>query len=128
MKTAHSDDNLELILSFIRKWNEKIDTHDDRDTRQIIKAKMLNAWQSVEELLVDWDKKILSQYANDERKAIEKMLENQKTEKYKKLKKVADDIISVHYQIEHLYELKNRKSSELIKLRAECAKMRLGEI
>lgn len=126
-KTALSEETMEAIALYFNRWNESIYTHDDQDTREMMIDKLQSAWLCIERLLMDWDDKIRAKYPNDFVKATEEVLKNQNTQKYRELKKASEDVLFVRYQIESLYELKNRKSSQLLKLRSENAKLRLGE-
>lgn len=128
MKTALSNEFLENCNKFFKKWNEKVDTHDDRHTQEIMKEMILGASVRINLILGKWEKKVMDKYPNDNEKAVEEMFKIKENEDYKALKKISDNLLYTHYQIEHLYELKNRKSAENIKLRAQNAKLKLGEI
>lgn len=129
---SHSEKIKENFIEWIKGWDERINTHDDNDSREILKNKMKRGWAVVSNLLNKSDEKAMikasskliigSNEANE--KEVLAMIENQKKQWYKDLKNVRDDLVYLMCVLENIYEIKNRKSHENFELRAENAKLR----
>ncbi len=126
-----SDEQKEHFAAWIRGWDERVKTQDDNDTREMIRNKFKRGWLTINSLLSESDQKAMvkargnltpgTNEANE--KEVLAMFENQKKNWYQELQKVRDDLTYVEYTIDHLYELKNRRSYENIRLRAEISKL-----
>jgi hypothetical protein len=134
MKTtaALSNETLENFKNWVNGWDERIQTHDDRETEQIIKEKLMFGFATIEKLLSESDQKVMSKARGNlipgsneaNEKEVMAMLENQKKSWYKNLQKVSCICTEVRSTISDIYELKNRRTTETFKLRAENAKLR----
>lgn len=106
---------------WLESWEDRISTYDDRDTQEIMRERFKWCIETINKLLNDTDDKAMSKYSDNESK-VKAMFKNQEKQFYKDLKKVADFLTCEMMRVENLYELKNRKSYENFRLRAELAK------
>ncbi len=128
-----SDEQKENFAAWIRGWDDRINTHDDQHTRDILKNKTKRGWSIINSLLIESDQKAMlkargnlipgTNEANE--KEVLAMFENQKKKWYQEMQNVRDDLTYIEYTMDHIYELKNRKTYENINLRAENAKLRI---
>ena len=98
----------------------------------MILEKLYNGFSKIEKMLNESDHKAMlkargnlipgTNEANE--KEVLAMLENQKKTWYMELKQVSLDITYCRSVIDHIFELKNRKTDEIFRLRAENAKLR----
>ena len=109
------------FIMWINSWDERISTHDDIDTQEITRKKYIWCITTINRILSETDDKVMEKYESGEDK-VNAMLKNQDRKFYKDLKKVADLLTCEMTRIDNLYELKNRKSYENFRLRAELAK------
>lgn len=112
------------ILNFknwLDGWDERIETHDDRDTQDIIRKRLAWSIGTINKILNDTNDKAMTGLETDEER-VKAMFKNQEKKFYKDLQKVSDNILVTMTQIDAIYELKNRKSYDTIKLRAKLAK------
>lgn len=131
MMNSHSD-MLQQFKGWLAKWNDNILTQDDLETQLLILEKLYNGFSQIEKLLHGSDLKAMnkargnlppgSNEANE--KEVMALFENQKKPWYKNLKKVSHDITYIKSILENIYEIKNRRSYECFKLRAENSKLR----
>lgn len=123
------DENLKL-------WRDRYDiavhTLDDREAEEIIKNKCDFIFFKIETLLIETDKKAvikatkgLNEESIEYHKAYHNATEeNSSKEFYKDLKKSSQYATSIRSTISDIFELKNRRSLEVFKLRAENAKLK----
>lgn len=123
-QTKMTDSHSEIKENFKRwldNWDDRIATYDDRHTQEISQERFKWCIGTINKILNDTDDKAMKKYSDNESK-VKAMLRNQEKQFYKDLKKVADFMTCEMMRIDNLYELKNRKSYENFKLRAELAK------
>ena len=123
-QTKMTDFHSEIKENFkwwLESWEDRISTYDDRDTQEIMRERFKWCIETINKLLNDTDDKAMSKYSDNESK-VKAMFKNQEKQFYKDLKKVADFLTCEMMRVENLYELKNRKSYENFRLRAELAK------
>ena len=106
---------------WLDSWDDRIATHDDRHTQELSRERFNWCIRTINKILKDTDDKAMSKYSDNESK-VKAMFKNQEKQFYKDLKKVADFLTCEMMRVENLYELKNRKSYENFRLRAELAK------
>ena len=116
-----SDETKKNFVNWLNSWDEKISTQDDRDSIEITREKFNWCIGTINRILSDTDDKVMEKYESGEDK-VKAMFKNQEKQFYKDLKKVADFMTCEMVRIDNLYELKNRKSYENFRLRAELAK------
>ncbi|MCQ4139201.1 hypothetical protein [Chryseobacterium sp. EO14] len=129
--TSHSDmaDN---FRKWLEMWDDTIVTQDDVETQQIIRDKLLNAFAKIELFLAESNDKAMIKARgslparSDEARKAEALgiIENQKKQWYKDLEKISLDITYVRSILGNIYEIKNRRTHECFKLRAENAQLR----
>lgn len=124
MKNSLSNETKENFIGWINHWDASIQTLDDHDNLNDMKARLTRGSDRLNLLLSESDNKALAKFPKDDKKAVENMFENQNKEWYKDLKNIAADMQMIAFQIERLYELKFRRTKENFKLRAENAKLR----
>lgn len=130
--TVLSKETIDAFKNWVNGWDERIQTHDDRETEQIIKEKLMFGFATIERLLSESDQKVMSKARGNlipgsneaNEKEVMAMLENQKKPWYKNLQKVSCICTEVRSTISDIYELKNRRTTETFKLRAENAQLR----
>lgn len=121
-KTMNSlSDTVENFKMYLEGWDAKIATLDDHHAQEISTEKFKFCIGIINSLLNESDTKVMMKGSTDEEKIVA-MLANQKKKFYKDLIKVRDIMTVEMYRIENLYELKNRKSRENMRLRAELSK------
>ena len=111
---------------WLNGWDERIETHDDRDTQEIICNRLKWSIGTINKILNDTTDKAIHGLTTDEEKA-KAIIKNENKKFYKDLQKVSDNILVTMVQLQSVYELKNRKSYDTIKLRAKIAKMNSNE-
>lgn len=112
------------ILNFkkwLSSWDERIETHDDRDSKDIIHDRLVWSIGVINSILNDTDQKAMAAHESNEAK-VKALFKNQSKPFYKDLEKVSNNLTVTMMQIDAIYELKNRKSYDVIKLRAQLAK------
>lgn len=107
---------------WMQNWDASISTHDDFQTKQIVKEKLRFCCGEINKFLAETDRKVMSKHLN-EIEAAKAMIENQEKNWYKKMQKISGIISVLDFQIENIYELKNRYAHENIRLRSEIAKL-----
>lgn len=135
MTTVLSDETKENFRQWIQSWDDRINTYDDLETQKIIHSKMSNGFWTIARLLNESDSKAMVKAtigllpnSNEFNKAsVEAMFENQDKKWNKDLKRIQDDLNYVMCILDNIYELKNRRTYENIKLRAELAKFKNGK-
>ena len=133
MTNSLSKETIEAFTYWVNGWDERIQTHDDRETEDIMKEKLMFGFNTIEKLLQESDHKAMikargnlstgSNEANE--KEVLAMFENQKKPWYSNLKKVSHMCTEVRNTLSNIYELKNRRTTETFKLRAENAMLRI---
>ncbi|MEE6129139.1 hypothetical protein V2E39_17190 [Chryseobacterium arthrosphaerae] len=117
---------------WLSKWDQNIVTQDDLETQEIMINKLMNAFLCIENLLHKSDQKVMTRARGDllpgsneaNEKEVMAMFENQKKSWYKGLKSISRDMTYIKSILEHIYEIKNRRSRECFQLRAENSRLR----
>ncbi len=124
MSKTTTDSHSEIKTNFknwLNNWDDRISTHDDIDTQEITRKKYIWCIATINRILSETDDKAMERHESGEAK-VNAMFKNQDRKFYKDLKKVANFMTCEMTRIDNLYELKNRKSYENFRLRAELAK------
>ena len=121
---CHSD-TAENFKKWLDGWDSNISTFDDFDAQEISDNKYKFCIYVIDKLLSDSDEKVMSKCITNEEKT-RALITNQKKKFYKDLQKVRNIMMVEMYKIANLYELKNRKTNEIFKLRAEISKLKNG--
>ncbi len=122
-KTCHSDEVKEYFLGWLTNWDTNIQTLDDVDTQKLLKNKLNNAIRVITSIQNESDEKALKK-AKNENEAGAYLSGNQNKKWYREMTKVHKDLQAVMFSIDQLYELKNRKLYDNIRLRAEIANLK----
>lgn len=122
-KTCLSDETKEYFLGWIQNWDDRIQTLDDVDEQTLLKNKLNNAIRVITSIQNESDQKVLKK-AKGEKEAGEFLKANQEKQWYREMTKVHKDLQAVMFSIDQLYELKNRKLYDNIRLRAEIVKLK----
>ena len=109
------------FMMWLNSWDERISTHDDRHTQELSRERFNWCIGTINKILNNTDEQAMKKHTDNESK-VKAMFKNQEKQFYKDLKKVADFLTCEMMRVENLYELKNRKSYENFRLRAELAK------
>lgn len=115
-----------VVFEFFRNWDERISTLDDLQNKDIFRGKINYSIAVMRKLQASSEEKLMRKYPNDTVKLGEKLLANAESEWYVELNKACDNLLFVLMNIDSLYELKNRKSEENFKLRAEIAQSKIN--
>ena len=121
-----------LYKLWISRWDEKIYTFDDRENEALVKKKLMFIFSKIENILQDVNSKAIlkamkgldiesNEYAE---KWISTTKENENKPFFKHLRQSAVYASELHGTISDIYELKNRRGTEMFKLRAENATLR----
>lgn len=129
--TSHSE-MVENFKAWLAKWNDNIVTQDDVETQFIVLEKLMKSIGKIELLLSKSDEKAMLKARGNlipgSNEAMEKevlaMIENQKKSWYIQLKDVSYTLTYIRSILDNVYEIKNRRSYECFKLRAENSKLR----
>lgn len=129
--TSHSE-MAENFKNWLEKWDETIVTADDIDTQVIIRDKLMNAFAKIEGLLSESNERAMRKARgnlperSDEAIKAEALaiIENQKKPFYKDLERISLDITYIKSLLDNIYEIKNRRTHECFKLRADYARLR----
>lgn len=113
---------LSNFKEYIRNWDEKIVTHDDILMQDAFIETMRGGYATLNKLLLASDEKIHKKFSHDPEKLIINLDENRKKEWYKEIRQLRDNMLKMRFEIERLYELKNRKNREIILLKAALSK------
>ncbi|WP_407498806.1 hypothetical protein [Elizabethkingia anophelis] len=119
----HSNEMLQHFYGWLNDWDKNINTFDDEDVRKSLKNKLNYGMSVITSIQNKSDEKVLKNASNDS-EAGKALLENQSKKWYKDFSRMYHDMQSIIFSIDQLYELKNRKSLENIRLRAELAKLK----
>ncbi|MDC8024903.1 hypothetical protein NBY09_01745 [Elizabethkingia anophelis] len=122
-KTCHSDEVKEYFLGWLTNWDTNIQTLDDVDGQTLLKNKLNNAIRVITSIQNESDQKVFKK-AKGEKEAGELLKANQEKQWYREMTKVHKDLQAVMFSIDQLYELKNRKLYDNIRLRAEIANLK----
>jgi len=109
------------FMMWLNSWDERISTHDDGHTQELSRERFNWCIGTINKILNNTDEQAMKKHTDNESK-VKAMFKNQEKQFYKDLKKVADFLTCEMMRVENLYELKNRKSYENFRLRAELAK------
>ncbi|WP_392436443.1 hypothetical protein ACF3N7_05275 [Cruoricaptor ignavus] len=121
-RICHSDEKRQDFANWLEDWDARIQTHDDYETRQMINDRIRFCFTEINEFLNESERKISEKHLSEEA-AGKALVEHQDKAWYKKLKKVAEMLSVLDIQVEQLYELKNRKTHEIFKLRSKLSKV-----
>lgn len=122
MKTiSPTKETKQNFINWLNNWDASISTQDDRETIEITREKYKWCIGIIHKILSDTDASMMKKH-NDEESKVKAMFKNQAKPFYKDLKKVADFLTCEMVRIDNLYELKNRKSYDNIKLRTQLSK------
>lgn len=113
---------LSNFKEYIRNWDEKIVTHDDILMQDMFIKTMKGGYATLNKLLLASDEKINKKFSHDPEKLIINLDENRKKEWYMEIRQLRDNMLKMQFEIERLYELKNRKNREIILLKAALSK------
>ncbi|MDV3661668.1 hypothetical protein CMU70_14535 [Elizabethkingia anophelis] len=119
----HSDEMMQHFYGWLNDWDKNISTFDDDDARKLLKNKLNYGMSVITSIQNKSDEKVLKNASNDS-EAGKALLDNQGKKWYKDFSRMYHDMQSIIFSIDQLYELKNRKSLENIRLRAELAKLK----
>lgn len=133
MKTMNS--HSEPVLAFkkyCQGWDDEINNQDSKETQAGVKNRLFNSMAIIERFLVESDENAKKRAKKDNVTDLDKvneieilaMIENQKKSWYKKFQRISLDVNYVMCIIDSVYELKNRRSHECFKLRAENSKLK----
>lgn len=118
MMISHSRKTIQEAMEFfLKQWDYSIETMDDETNREYMISVVNNLGLKLSDLNNSWTIKCVN-YADK----LEKLLKN---DKYKENESLYSHSIKVIYMIKNLYELKNRRTDEVFKLRAENAELKL---
>lgn len=121
---CHSD-TAENFKNWLEDWDSSISTLDDFEAQEISDNKYNFCIYVIDKSLSDSDDKVMSKCMTNEDKT-RALITNQKKKFYKDLQKVRNIMLVEKIKISNLYELKNRKTNEIFKLRAEISKLKNG--
>ncbi|GAB0156198.1 hypothetical protein CHRYSEOSP005_14620 [Chryseobacterium sp. Alg-005] len=132
MKTTSHSETAAAFKAYMARWNDNVVTQDDIETQFIVREKLTKAFGMIEFLLNKSDEKAMIKARGNlipgSREALDKevfaMRENQKKSWYHDMKTVSNTLSYVRIILENVYEIKNRRSYECFKLRADNAKLR----
>jgi len=113
---------LSNFKEYIRNWDDRIVTHDDIVMQTDFIESMKKGYATLNKLLIASDDKVHKKYANDPEKLVMELAENRKREWYVEIRQLRDNLLKMRFEIERLYELKNRKNREIILLKAALSK------
>ncbi|WP_407533769.1 hypothetical protein [Elizabethkingia miricola] len=119
----HSNEMIQHFYGWLNDWDKNINTFDDEDARKLLKNKLNYGMSVITSIQNKSDEKVLKNASNDS-EAGKALLENQGKKWYKDFSRMYHDMQSIIFSIDQLYELKNRKSLENIRLRAELARLK----
>lgn len=133
MKTTNSHSEvIDNFRNWLAKWDDNISTQDDLETQSMISEKLIKGFSHIEKLLHSSDQKamiksrgnfIIGSNESNEKEVLA-MFENQKKSWYKNLKKLSHDLTYINTILNHIYEIKNRRTYECFQLRSENARLR----
>ncbi|MDV3568175.1 hypothetical protein CMU71_14880 [Elizabethkingia anophelis] len=119
----HSNEMMQHFYGWLNDWDKNINTFDDEDARKLLKNKLNYGMGVITSIQNKSDEKVLKNASSDS-EAGKALLDNQGKKWYKDFSRMYHDMQSIIFSIDQLYELKNRKSLENIRLRAEVAKLK----
>lgn len=114
---------MQHFYGWLNDWDKNINTFDDEDARKLLKNKLNYGMGVITSIQNKSDEKVLKNASSDS-EAGKALLDNQGKKWYKDFSRMYHDMQSIIFSIDQLYELKNRKSLENIRLRAEVAKLK----
>lgn len=120
-KISLSEEAKQNFIKWLHSWDASISTQDDRDTVDLTREKYKWCIGTIHKILNETDASVMVKQKSDEGK-VNAVFKNQEKPFYKNLKKVADFMTCEMVRIDNLYELKNRKAYDAIKLRAQKTK------
>ena len=121
-----------LYKLWLSRWDEKIYTFDDRENEALVKRKLMFIFSKIENILQDINSKAILKATNgldvESNEYAEKWLlttqQNENKPFFKYLRQSAVYASELHGTISDIYELKNRRGSEMFKLRVENSKLK----
>lgn len=113
--------SIENFKKWLYGWDLSIESIDDFDNRAKIKAILNNSIYVIEKQLSDWE---LSMIEKDQEDGGDRYLKLTENEKYKSFKKASEGLLFVRFAIDNIFELKNRRTSEVFKLKSEIAEIK----
>lgn len=113
--------SIENFKKWLYGWDLSIESMDDDDNREKMKIILNNAIYLIEKQLSDWELAMIEQDQKDDGT---RYLDLKNNPKYNDFKKASDGLTYVMYTLQNVYELKNRRTSEVFKLRGELAELK----
>ena len=134
--TCLSNEIKENFNEWLKDWDLKINSVDNRDNLEIAVNQCKGILNLSSKICNDIERKYIKsalngklEGSNDYNEAYVKAIEKAETlEAHKELKKINNLAFSLMYYIENLNELKNRRTKENFKLRAEISKLKNGSV
>lgn len=118
MTISHSKKTIQEALEyFLKQWDYSIETMDDESNREYMISVVNNLGLKLSDLNNSWVLK-----CGDDITMLEKLFKN---DKYKQNESLYSHSVKVIYLIKNLFELKNRRTDEVFKLRSENAELKL---
>ena len=112
---------LDNFKKWLHGWDLSVESVDDFDNRAKIKAILNNSIYVLEKQVSDWELAMIEKDQQDGGNRYLKLTEN---EKYKSFKKASEGLLFVRFAIDNIFELKNRRTSDVFKLRGELAELK----
>lgn len=121
-----------LYKYWLNRWDQRIYTQDDRESEELIRNKLDFIFYKCEKILTSISDKASKKAVNglkiESKEYYEafyrSIKETEEKEHYKDLKKCSLYATSVRHTLNDIFEIKNRRGSEIFKLRAENSKLR----
>lgn len=118
---------------WFNRWDERVNTQDDLDNEELLRSKLDFIFYKIEKLLTSSISKASDkatkgfeynskEYCEAFYKAVKEVEEK---EFYKDLKRCSQYATAVRGSLNDIFEIKHRRGSEIFKLRAENAKLRI---
>lgn len=118
MTISHSKKTIQEAMEyFLKQWDYSIETMDDESNREYMISVVNNLGLKLSDLNNSWILK-----CNNDISMLEKLFKN---DKYKQNESLYSHSVKVIYLIKNLFELKNRRTDEVFKLRSENAELKL---
>ncbi len=117
---------------WFNRWDERINNHDNLDNEELLRSKLDFIFYKIEKLLTISLSKASEKATNgleiNSKEYFEAFYQSTKEveekEFYKDLKKCSQYATAVKANLNDIFEIKNRRSSEIFRLRAENAKLK----
>ena len=132
MKISLSDEQKENFTNWVNGWDERIETYDDNEQKEMLKNQLKFVLGVISQLLEESDENarkrasvgLLAGTKEFEKATVEEVFKNREKKWYKKLKKSKDIITTVLFTFENIFELKNRRTKDIFNLRNEIVKLK----